>query len=166
MTNAERFEDWITYNEREIQLNQYSEDFLKIWISMMFYKSSSWLSKIYWEFIDDSKKFSKKKYEEFLSRVISSIGRLEINLPSNIKVDDILKTNIENFSDETKISWWISGLYSWTNFVDNEEDIKNWIKSYYQEQLNELKDKADLVDFTVDSVRELVAEILEWFRID
>lgn len=163
VTWAPTWEQEIT--EKEVLLNRYSTDFLRVWISMMFYNSSSWLWKTYWKFVDDSWKFSKEKYETFLNNIIDSIRRLDINIPHEFDVNEILWTDIDAFTDTTNVSQSISDLHVWVNFLEDEDLVKYWIKDYYKEYLHELNWYAELVWETIDNTRELVHEIVEWLRV-
>lgn len=157
---------WIIADSREVNLNENSTNFLKVWISMMFYKSSSWLWRVYWEFVDDSWKFSREKYEKYLDWVITSIKEREINIPNpdDINVEEILETDIEDFYTQTQIPRSISERYS--GFVSvNDDEVKKWIKAYYEEKLKELKSKGNQIEPTQGWVKLLVKNILDWLKI-
>lgn len=158
---------WTTIDTREVQLNQYSTAFLKMWISMMFYKSSKWLSKVYWDFVSENWEFSKEKYEQILDWIIESIRDRDINIPIEPDVKWILETDIEDFTDTTNVSQSISDFYraSFINNADTLTKIKQWIRSYYEGKLHELKNKASSLDTTVDTTRKLIDEILEWLKL-
>lgn len=157
---------WIITDTREVNLNENSTNFLKVWISMMFYKSSSWLWRVYWEFVDDSWKFSREKYEKYLDWIIKSIKDREINIPNanDINVEEILKTDIEDFYTQTQIPGSISERYSGVVSV-NQDEVRRWIKAYYEEKLKELKSRGNQIEPTKDATKNLIKSILDWLKI-
>lgn len=154
-------------DKREVQLNQYSTAFLKVWISMMFYKSSKWLYRAYWDFVWEDWNFSKEKYEKCLDWVIEWIRNRDINIPEEINVEWILETDIETFSDETWVSQAIGDFYreDWVD-SDTSKKVKEWIKKYYEEQMLELTWYSVPVRASMSEIRELVDEIVWWLQLN
>lgn len=153
-------------NQIEEQLKKYSTTFLKVWLSMMFYNSSKWLYRAYWDFVWKDWSFSKEKYEEYLDWIIKWIRAIDIKIPEKVDVKWILETDIEAFVDVTSVSWSISDLHIWTNSVDDDALVKEWIKAYYEEQMFELTWYSEPVKASIDNFWELVDEILWWLQLN